>query len=138
MTISAIAAVSNQWQIGLNEELPWARHSENMAWLRKITAGKGMLAGHNTFEILKHMDFDLDRGLIKINSFTSNERADFYFKETRSLFDGIIIGGAKTYATTARHIDQLYLSRKDYNGAADTFFPVDAFSPEQIQNAIWR
>lgn len=35
-------------------------------------------------------------------------------------------------------VDQLYLSRIDYDGPADCYFPRDAFSQAQIDNAIWR
>ncbi len=128
--ISAICAVGNSWQIGLEEMLPWPHHKDDLKWYRDITTCKVMVAGWATYKPLKHVEWNLCRQLIT---------ADQYRELETPLPDKyILIGGAKTYRSFANQIDQLYLSRIDYDGPADTFFPVDAFTPKQIQNAIWR
>ena len=137
--ISAIAAIGNNGQIGLNGGLPWPRHSDDMAFFRKITAGKIMIAGYRTRKSLVDIKWGLDRTLIGIgegkNSKYYSDYMDMVIEENRDI---IIIGGAATYRKLASHITTLYLSRINYKGPADTWFPIDAFTVAQIDNAVWR
>lgn len=123
--ISAIAAVGNNWQIGLDGKLPWPRQKADMDWFRDMTTGKVMIVGHYTYPTVKELDGTLNRILVRAEEFAGPLHLDH-----------IIIGGERTYRQFAEGIDQLYLSRIDYDGPADTYFPINAFTPEQIQNAI--
>lgn len=134
--ISAIAAVGNNWQLGFNGGLPWPHHAEDMAWFREITAGKVMVAGHNTYRTIKHLDGTLERKLMLLHD--DSFEWEWHLNQ-RYLDQGVVIvGGAYAYQQTATLIDQLYLSRIDYDGPADCYFLIDVFTPEQIKNAIWR
>lgn len=138
MTISIIAAVGNERQIGLNNKLPW-KLSGDLENFKRLTVGNVVIFGRKTFEsigrplpnrtnaiITKQKDYKVDGAFV----FNSLEDAVENFKD-KNIFIG---GGQKIYeeALSGKYkIDNLYITFVDYNGDADRFFP-------QIDFTKWK
>ncbi|QIG73959.1 dihydrofolate reductase [Rhizobium phage RHph_N34] len=121
MKINLIAAVGKSGQIGLNGELPW-HDREDLKWFQEVTAYGYLLAGHVTFESVRKKIHTLGRILVEDhkNSTVDSIRDHAAFCGAKSIF---IIGGAKTYTKWMPYVDRFYISRIDYDGPADTYFP---------------
>lgn len=130
MIISIIAAVGNQLQLGKNGNLPW-HIPEELAHFKSCTLGHSLLMGRKTFESLPSPLANRDTIVVS---------RDKNYKSTMCLVvntieDGIeqarskgeseifICGGAEIYRETLPLADRVYLSRVDWEGDADTFFP---------------
>ena len=108
---------------------------EDMAWFREITKGKVLVAAARTYDQVQHLDGMLERRVIRYlrRDGTAASLAEHHCND-----DLVIVGGRLAYSHFAHLVDQLYLSRIDYGGPADTYFPIGAFRPDVIKNAVWR
>ncbi len=131
MIISAIAAISKNFVIGKDNDLPW--HMPNdLKYFMKTTRGHHLLMGRKNFEsigvplrnrtniIVTRNPFFIATGCITVHSI---EEGIAIAKENneKELF---IIGGEEIYRQGLRYCDKLYLTEIDVviqNG--DTFFP---------------
>jgi dihydromethanopterin reductase len=107
--LTAIVAIGNQGQIGLNGELPW-HDSSDLKWFRNMTMGKTLIVGTKTAETLPPLT---GRNVVIWNRENLSEVLRM---------DAIIIGGAKTYELFAPHISRWHVGRIDYDGPADAWF----------------
>lgn len=120
--IRLIAAIGNQGQIGLDGGLPWGREAGDLEWFRARTTGCLVVVGHKTFDAVQHLDGTRDRVLYVDEA--DRDQIDIL----AHLFDRFkspvaIIGGAATYRRWAPHVSKFLLTRIDYDGPADTYFP---------------
>ena len=138
MKISIIAALGKNREIGLNNDLIW-KISEDLQNFKRITMGHHLVLGRRTYESLgKSL---VGRKLIILTSdpyyeaegckvATSIEEAIFYAKQSGE-DDLMICGGAKVYKDFLKKADVMYLSRVEYEGEADTYFP-------EFESSDWR
>ena len=131
MILSIIAAVGRQGQLGLKGHIPW-HLPEELQHFKRLTMGHHLLMGRKTFQSLPgplpgRTHLILSRRLTaelpsQCFSVPSLEEAlkNAHRRGESQLF---ICGGADIYAQTLPLSDRLYLSRVDYTGPADTFFP---------------
>lgn len=129
MTLSMIVAVGNNYEIGLNNQLLW-HISEDLKHFKALTNGHHIIMGRNTFEsigrplpnrtsiVLSNSGFEYE-GVFTCKGL---ESAVAVCKDNGEE-EAFIIGGAKVYKDTYDKVDRLYLSRVDFDGEADTFFP---------------
>ena len=130
MNISIIAAIGNNREIGLNNDLIW-KISEDLQNFKKITMGHYLVLGRRTYESIgKNL---LGRNLIILTSdpyyqakdckvATSIDEAVFFAKQAGET-ELMICGGAKVYKDFLSRANKIYLSRVDFEGEADTYFP---------------
>lgn len=133
MKISIIAAIGNNGELGLDNHLLW-RIPEDLKNFKRLTSGHHILMGRKTFDSI---GFALPNRISLVLtssdnvSTTDNVRP---FKELNSAItcakesgetELFIIGGAEIYslAICRNVVDKIYLSRIDYSGEADAFFP---------------
>lgn len=137
ITISAIAAIGNQRQIGKGNELLW-NLPEDLKRFKKLTNGKAVIMGRKTWEslpesvrplpgreniiltrdeeykapggVIKH---DIDAAISYAEEWSVNNDKDEVF----------IIGGANIYTQALPKTEKLYLTLVDSDKKGDVFFP---------------
>jgi len=128
MKVNAIVAVGKDNQMGMFGKLPW-NNPDDLKWFRDSTEGKPIICGRKTYE-------DLPSWLkknpnIAVVSSTKQEHPTFKslnealeYQSSREE-DVWICGGSSIYkeALDEDLVDELYVTKIDYNGYADTFFP---------------
>jgi len=128
MTISIIAAVSDNNVIGRDNGIPW-RQSTDLKRLKRLTMGHHFLMGRKTFESL---DGPLPGRTIVVITHDAGFRADGALVapsleralEMSQLDDEIFIGGgAQIFELALRVADRMYLTRVHAEVEGDTFFP---------------
>lgn len=137
ITISAIAALGNQRQIGKGNDLLW-NLPEDLKRFKKLTNGKAVIMGRKTWESLpdavrplpnreniiltrdKNYDapggvvvHDLDTAITLAKKWSIKNNEDEVF----------IIGGANIYLQALPKTDKLYLTLVDSDKDGDVFFP---------------
>ena len=131
MKVIIIAAIGNQNQLGIDGDLPW-RVPGDMRQFKKLTSGHAIFMGRKTFcgegiqkplpnrrNIILSSSLEPGPGIEVVRSFVDGvELARSHSEE--KLF---ICGGASLYASAFDVADEMLLSRIDYDGKADTFFP---------------
>lgn len=139
-SVGLIVAVGNQNQIGKNNQLLW-RLPEDLKKFKSITMGKPLIMGRKTFEsigrplpgrphlILSHK-LSTDEMIEKypnsdIHVFKDLMAAILGAEELYQAEEVMIIGGGEVYrqAIDESLVDKIYISKVDFNGDADTFFP---------------
>ncbi|CAM2960466.1 dihydrofolate reductase [Hathewaya histolytica] len=128
--LSIIVAIANNNVIGRNNKLIW-HIPEDLKRFKRITKGKKIIMGRNTFESLpgvlperehivltRDKNYTVDNENVKI--INNIEELDTYIKDDEEHF---IIGGGTIYELFIPHSSNLYLTRiyEDFKG--DTFFP---------------
>ena len=130
MNISAIAAVGKNREIGLNNKLIW-KISEDLKNFKKITMGHHLIMGRKTFDsigkslegrkiIVLTSDPYLD---VKDNYVAHSVDEAIFIAENKNETELMICGGEKVYRDFLPLCQTLYLSKVDFEGEADTFFP---------------
>lgn len=128
MTVSIIAAVSDNNVIGRNNRVPW-HLSTDLKRLKSLTMGHHMLMGRKTFEsldgplpgrtivVVTHDPFFKPDGVLAANSLE-------HAIDLASLDDEIFIaGGAQIYEQALHRADRMYLTRVHVEIDGDAFFP---------------
>lgn len=129
MSISMIAAIGKNNELGKNNDLIWHFH-DDMVFFRKTTTGGTVIMGRKTFESLPKL-LPKRRNII----ITSNKELKIDGAETvNSVKEALeisendnvfIIGGGKIYSEFLKYADKLYLTEVEAECAeADTYFPV--------------
>jgi len=130
MTLSIIAAIGNQRQIGLNNKLPWKLKSD-LQNFKKLTLNNVVIMGRKTFESIgKILPNRINIVITKSNGYKIHGGYVFHdislaiktFKDEKIF----ICGGEEIYKEILGgryELDYLYITYVDYNGEADTFFP---------------
>src|SRR3989339_2174249 len=129
MKISLIVAVGLNNQIGLNGKLPWYS-KEDLAYFREKTMNHMVVMGRKTFEglpkkldgrkiiVLSRTQKNIDDVLI---ASSIQEVIDIAKKGNES--ELFIAGGESIYKQFIGMSDKIYLSKINYDGLADTYFP---------------
>ena len=126
--ISLIAAMANDRVIGKDNKMPWHLPAD-LAHFKKITLGKPIIMGRNTFEsigralpgrknivVSRNQNFN-DEGVFCVSSLTKAIEIAGNVEEI------IIMGGGNIYQQMLPLADRLYLTLIDLQIAGDTNFP---------------
>jgi len=130
MKISIIAAIGNNHELGLNNKLPWFVPRDMLNFML-TTLNHHILMGRNTYLSLgrplpnrTNMILSHDPNLKIKDCYIFDEFENAYnFALERDEPEFFIIGGSSIYELAIPVSDRMYLSRVDYSGTADTFFP---------------
>ena len=128
MSVSMIAAVGKNLELGKNNDLIW-HFKEDMKFFKDTTMGHTVVMGRKTFESLPKALPGRKNIVISSNAeyqaqgatvVTSVEEA-LQIADNEELF---VIGGGKIYAAFLPYADKLYLTEIDAECEdADTYFP---------------
>ena len=128
MSVSMIAAVGKNLELGKNNDLIW-HFKEDMKFFKDTTMGHTVVMGRKTFESLPKALPGRKNIVISSNAqyqaqgatvVTSVEEA-LQIADIEELF---VIGGGKIYAEFLPYADKLYLTEIDAECTdADTYFP---------------
>lgn len=128
MSVSMIAAVGKNLELGKNNDLIW-HFKEDMKFFKDTTMGHTVVMGRKTFESLPKALPGRKNIVISSNAeyqaqgatvVTSVEEA-LQIADNEEIF---VIGGGKIYAEFLPYADKLYLTEIDADCAdADTYFP---------------
>jgi dihydrofolate reductase len=132
--ISIIVAVSDDWGIGLNNDLLW-NLPEDLKRFRRLTTGNTIVMGKRTWESLPKRPLP---GRINI-VITDNPKETFEgavtaysiedsIKKSGSDGEVFIIGGGSIYKQFMPFADRLYITHVHKKTPADVYFP--AIDPE--------
>lgn len=128
MTVSMIAAIGKNRELGKNNDLIW-HFKEDMKFFRETTTGNTVIMGRKTFESLPHALPNRQNIVITSNADYAADGAEVATGIREALKKAkndnvFIIGGGKIYAEFLSVADKLYLTEIDSECyEADTFFP---------------
>lgn len=128
MSVSIIAAIGKNNELGKNNDLIW-HFKEDMKFFKKTTTGHTVIMGRKTFESLPKALPNRRNIVISSNPEYNAEGAEVVTSVQKAfdISDGedvFIIGGGKVYAETIDLCDKLYLTEIDAECSdAETFFP---------------
>lgn len=128
--ISIISAVAKNGIIGIKNSLPW-KLSGDLKYFAKITTGKTVLMGRNTFlSIVNILGKPLPnrRNLVLSETkegITGAEIFDSWEKvlELAKTEEVFVIGGANVYKQAIQFADKLYITEVDCSPEGDVSFP---------------
>lgn len=128
MSVSMIAAVGKNLELGKNNNLIW-HFKEDMKFFKDTTMGHTVVMGRKTFE-------SLPKALPGRKNIVISSNAEYHaqgatvvtsVEEALQIADNeevFVIGGGKIYAEFLPYADKLYLTEIDAECAgADTYFP---------------
>lgn len=128
-TLNLIAAIGRHGELGFSGRLPW-HDAEDLRWFAETTAGGVLIMGWRTAYSLP-ASFNAKGRTLHIWAGSKSTKAPVDFlSDVRAASNGRPIwlcGGAKTYRDFAPFVDRMFISRIDYDGEADTYFPFDAY-----------
>lgn len=128
MTVSMIAAIGKNRELGKNNDLIW-HFKEDMKFFRETTTGNTVIMGRKTFESLPHALSNRQNIVISRNADYIADGAQTAVSSEEALAKSVndnifIIGGGKIYAEFLPIADKLYLTEIDGEcDGADVFFP---------------
>ncbi len=130
MSISIIAAMSQNRVIGLNNNLPW-RLPADLRFFKGKTMGHSLIMGRKTYESLEK--FLAGRRIIVLTrdrNFRSEQAEVVHSLEAAARLvenepETFIAGGAEIYSLALSRgiVDTIYLTLVHQDFAGDTFFP---------------
>lgn len=127
-----VAAVGKSGQIGLEGRIPW-RVPTDLAHFKALTVGGTVLVGRKTFESMGQLK---GRTVVVVSN-GPVPGADAVVPDPFSLPPSnervFVCGGSAIYRAYLDVADRMILSRMEYDGPADAFFPSD----EDVANAGW-
>jgi len=126
--VAMIAAMAKNRVIGKDNKMPW-HLPEELAYFKKITMGKPIVMGRNTFESIgrplpgrKNIVISRDVSLV-IEGVTVVNTIDEAILAGDNCEELMIIGGAMLYNEMLPKADILYLTDIDLEVGGDAFFP---------------
>ena len=131
MILSLIAATGNKGQLGHKGRIPW-HLPEELQYFKSVTMGHHLLMGRKTFQSLPGIlpgrpHIVLSRSISKELPTPCIVTTSLEEALERARAGGetelFVCGGADIYTQTLPMAERLYLSRVDYTGPADAFFP---------------
>lgn len=133
MSLEAIAAIGTRGELGLNNDLLW-HISKDLKNFKRITQGHIVVMGRKTFDSLKKPLPNRLNIVFTQKSASSFSPEVMTFSEISSFASWLkkrrdksaipfIIGGGEIYKLFWPYLKTLHLSRVNYSGPADTFFP---------------
>lgn len=140
--IALIAAMANNRVIGRDNQLPW-HIAEDLRFFKRMTLGKPLIMGRNTFESLgrplpgrphivisRNPDYQ-PAGVERAATLEAAIARATELARASSADEIMVIGGAQVYAAALPHAQRIYLTLVDAEVAGDTHFPA-------IDSALWR
>jgi len=139
LIISHVVAMSNNWVIGVNNDLPWSL-KDDLAHFKKYTTGKIIVMGRKTYESIgrplpNRVNFVISSTLKDIEGvsiFTSLEdaieAAKIYNLDQDIANEVAIIGGGYLFRDSIDSFNKLILTRVDCSIDGDVYYPEIDFS----------
>ena len=134
MKISLIVAMAQNRVIGRDNQMPW-HLSEDLKYFKRVTMGKPVIMGRNTFEsigkplpgrpnivISRNPDYDAD-GISVVSSVQDALELSEQLTELDDNAEVMIIGGAQIFVLTLPLAQRIYLTQLHAKVAGDTYFP---------------
>lgn len=118
--VHLIVAVGQSGQIGLDGGLPWPRELGDLSWFRAKTIGNVVIFGGRTAASVGPLT---GRWMRTWNGRTDPKAFLDRIEEKTPFFDIFVAGGAHTYRAFAPFASKWLITRIDYDGPADTFWP---------------
>ncbi len=129
-TISIIAAIGKNRELGKDGKIPW-HISEDMKHFKVLTWNHPVIMGRKTYQSIgrplpgrTNIIITRDKNFKAENCFVAHSLDDALDiakqKDSQEIF---IIGGGQIYETAIDIADKLYLTLVEDNFDADTFFP---------------
>ena len=128
MSVSMIAAVGKNLELGKGNDLIWHFH-DDMKFFKATTTGNTVIMGRKTFESLPHALPNRQNIVLTNNRryIANGAEVVFSVKEALAAAENeqvFIIGGGRIYAEFLEYADKLFLTKIDAEcPQADTFFP---------------
>ena len=134
LIISHVVAMSNNWVIGINNDLPWSL-KDDLAHFKKYTTGKIMIMGRKTYESIgrplpNRVNYVISSTLKDIEGvsiFTSLEdaieAAKIYNLDQDIANEIAIIGGGYLFRDSIHSFNKLVLTRVDCSIDGDVYYP---------------
>lgn len=128
MSVSIIAAVGKNYELGKNNDLIW-HFKEDMRFFKEKTLGSAVIMGRKTFESLPKALPDRQNIVISSNKDYIADGAQVVSSPEQALKCAqgekvFIIGGARVYERFLPIAQNIYLTEIDAECAdADTYFP---------------
>ena len=134
LIISHVVAMSNNWVIGVNNDLPWSL-KDDLAHFKKYTTGKIMIMGRKTYESIgrplpNRVNYVISSTLKDIEGvsiFTSLEEAieaaKIYNLDQDIANEVAIIGGGYLFRDSIHSFNKLVLTRVDCSIDGDVYYP---------------
>lgn len=126
--IKLIAAISQNKQIGLANQMPW-HIPEDLEYFKNITSGHTILMGRKTFESIGRPLSNRENIILTQNQDFKSEGVKVIHSMGEALSicsdlnDIFIIGGGEIYSLFLPYADELYLTMIDKKVKGDTCFP---------------
>ncbi|HSC76591.1 MAG TPA: dihydrofolate reductase [Pseudomonadales bacterium] len=134
-TIALIVARTRNGVIGRNNTMPW-HLPEDLRYFKRVTLGKPIIMGRNTWEslgkplpgrdnivITRNKNFCADGATVVNDLETALQLADS-LADARGVEEVMIIGGAQIYKAALEHVQRAYITEIDADIDGDTFFPM--------------
>ena len=133
MKVSIIVAIGKNNQTGLNNKIPW-NVKDDMKMFKTLTTGHHVLMGRKTYESIGQPLPNRTNLIITANkNFVKPDGAYIFdcsykamdFARDRGEEEIFICGGTTIYNFFMENklADRIYLTKIDYDGKADTYFP---------------
>lgn len=133
MIVSMICAVGNYGQIGMDDgRLPWPRQHLDLAWFWQTIEGRPVIVGHQTVVgMSQHYPAAAQRLGHACTACVwrgpqVHGSAERFLRESvlpMAPDEVFVIGGARTFKAFMPHASRFLISRIDYDGDADVYFP---------------
>lgn len=128
MTLALIVATDERGLIGKDNDLPWYL-SADLQYFRKVTMGKPIIMGRNTYESIgralpdRHNIVITKKKIFKAEGCTIVNSTEQALLAAADAQEVIIMGGASLYAQLLPQADKLYLTLVHAKLEGDTWFP---------------
>lgn len=134
--ISAIAAMTRDRVIGIDNGIPW-HYPEDFKRFKRITLGSAIIMGRKTWESIGSKALPKRRNIVisrapvaNIECYTSIEQAITACQAEKAIW---LIGGGQIYAQGLRYCDYLDITR-----VPDTLDPAGAITFPEIDPEQWQ
>jgi len=131
--IRAILACDDGWGIGKDNKLPWPHNSADLKWFKECTYNGIVVMGRNTWDSLPSKPLKGRTNMVVSDTMSPRNDCEVVksdiFKSRMSVVKGHetrdlwVIGGAKLFSTALDIIDEIWLSRIEYEYGCDVFLP---------------
>ena len=132
MMISMIAAIGAERQLGLQGAIPWHLKGD-LQYFKAVTMGRYIMMGRTTFlglpkalpgrKILVVSHIPLEKPVPEGSKVFGNLEDAINFAQAAGEKELIVAGGQRIYEQMLPRCQKLYLTKVDYHGPADAFFP---------------
>ena len=150
MIISHLVALSNNFVIGVNNELPW-KLKKDLQHFSSYTQNKAIVMGRKTYEsigrplpnrknIVISSSLNAQEGIDIVSSLDQGiEVAKQWNKAKAKIEEIVLIGGGYVFEESKNMVNKLILTRVDCDIVGDVFYPkIDFSSWEKISVELFE